>query len=148
MREIRRQALVAYSAEAMFDLVNDVDAYPEFLPWCKSAAINEEGEQDGVRYRIATIEVAKGGISRSFTTRNVLERPRRLQLELVDGPFRHLVGDWRFEPLDENACKVELQLTFEFSSGLMTLVFGPVFNQIGETMLDAFVRRARAQHGS
>lgn len=143
MRDIKRQALVPYPAEWMFDLVNDVDSYPEFLPWCRSADVKEEGEG----YRVATVEVAKGGVARSFTTRNTLERPERLQLELVDGPFRHLSGEWLFRSLGEDACKVELHLRFEFSSSLMNLVFGPVFNQIGETMLDAFVRRARAVHG-
>jgi len=144
VREIKRQALVPYSAEAMFDLVNDVDSYPEFLPWCRAARVEEEGEG----FRVASIDIAKGGVSRSFTTRNALDRPRSLRLELVNGPFRHLEGEWRFDALSEAACKVELHLRFEFASSIMNLVFGPVFNQIGETMLDAFVRRAKALHDS
>lgn len=144
MREVRKQALVPHSAEEMFDLVNDVDAYPEFLPWCKSASVLEEGEG----YRVASIEIAKGGIGKTFTTRNTLDRPGRLQIDLVEGPFRHLEGDWSFESLGDEACKVSLEMKFEFSSALMGMAFGPVFAQISNTMLDAFVKRARAVHGN
>ncbi|MDX1444008.1 MAG: type II toxin-antitoxin system RatA family toxin [Gammaproteobacteria bacterium] len=143
MREVNRSALVPHSAEAMFDLVNDVARYPEFLPWCRSSRVVEESDS----HMIATIEVAKGGIHQSFTTRNTLERPTRLQLQLENGPFRHLKGEWRFEPLDENACKVELHLEFEFSNRLISMAFGPVFNQVCESMLDAFVKRARQLDG-
>lgn len=143
MREVKKQALVPYSAQEMFDLVNDVDAYPEFLPWCRSASVSEEGED----YRVATIEIAKGGLHRSFTTHNRLRPPERLTIELVEGPFRHLTGVWTFDALGDDACKVAVHLQFEFSSALMNMMFGPVFSQIGETMLDAFVRRANALHG-
>lgn len=148
MREVRKQALVPHSAQAMFDLVNDVDAYPEFLPWCRSAGVKEEGEEGGKRYRIASIEIAMGGAHKTFTTRNTLEPPERLTIDLVEGPFKHLTGEWIFDSLGDDACKVSLCLKFEFSSGLMNMMFGPVFSQIGETMLDAFVRRARALHGN
>lgn len=144
MREVRRQALVPHSAEEMFDLVNDVDAYPEFLPWCSDASVREEGEG----WRVASISIAKGGVGKTFTTRNTLERPERLTLELVEGPFRHLTGVWTFDSLGDDACKVSVHLRFEFSSGLMNMVFGPVFNQISETMLDAFVRRAKVLYGN
>jgi len=144
MREVKKQALVPHSSEEMFDLVNDVDAYPEFLPWCASARVLEEG--DG--FRVANIEIAKGGVGKTFTTRNTLVRPTHLTIDLVEGPFRHLKGDWDFDSLGEDACKVSLHLQFEFSSVLMNMVFGPVFNQVSDTMLDAFVRRARAIHGN
>lgn len=144
MREVKKQALVPHSAEEMFDLVNDVDAYPEFLPWCSGARVVEEGKG----YRIASIDISKGGVGKTFTTRNKLERPRALTIDLVEGPFRHLEGDWVFDSLGDDACKVSLELKFEFSSGLMNIVFGPVFNQISDTMLDSFVRRARAVYGT
>ena len=144
MREVRKQALVPHSAEEMFDLVNDVDSYPEFLPWCRSAYVLEEGEG----FRVASIEIAKGGIGKTFTTRNALDRPRRLQIDLVEGPFRHLEGDWTFDSLGDAACKVSLEMKFEFSSALMGMAFGPVFGQISNTMLDAFVKRAHVVHGN
>lgn len=148
MREVRKQALVPHSAQTMFDLVNDVDAYPEFLPWCKSAEVQEEGEENGKAYRIASIEIAMAGAHKTFTTRNTLEPPERLVIDLVEGPFRHLTGEWVFDSLGEDACKVSLCLKFEFSSGLMSMVFGPVFKQVGDTMLEAFVRRAKALYGN
>ncbi len=144
MREVRKQALVPHSAQSMYDLVNDVDSYPEFLPWCKDARVEEEGEG----YRVASIDIAMGGVHKTFTTRNTLEPPQRQTIDLVEGPFRHLTGEWMFDSLGEDACKVSLCLKFEFASGLMNMMFGPVFNQIGETMLDAFVRRAKALNGN
>lgn len=127
----------------MFDLVNDVARYPEFLPWCRSTRVVEESDE----HMVATIEVAKGGIHQSFTTRNSLQPPERLELSLVEGPFRSLRGEWRFQPLSDEACKVELHLQFDFSNRIVSMAFGPVFNQVCETMLDAFVQRARQVHG-
>lgn len=143
MREVRKSALVPHSARQMFELVNDVDSYPEFLPWCADARVLEDGEG----YRIASIEISKGGVGKTFTTRNALAPPERLTIHLVEGPFRTLEGDWCFDALGEDACKVSLHLKFEFSSALMNVVFGPVFNQISDTMLESFVRRARVIHG-
>lgn len=144
MREVRKQALVPHSARAMYDLVNDVDAYPEFLPWCRNARVLEEGEG----FRIASIDIALGGAHKTFTTRNALEPPSRLTIDLVEGPFKHLTGEWVFDSLGDDACKVSLCMKFEFASTLMNMMFGPVFSQISDTMLDAFVRRAKALHGS
>lgn len=143
MREVNRSAIVPHSAEAMFDLVNDVASYPEFLPWCRSSRVDEESNS----HMVATIEVARGGIHQSFTTRNVLERPERLELELVKGPFHHLRGEWRFQALGDDACKIHLHIEFDFSNRLVSMAFGPVFKQVCESMLDAFVKRARQLHG-
>lgn len=143
MREVNRSALVPFPAEAMFDLVNDVASYPEFLPWCRNSRVLEESDEQ----MLATIDIARGGIHQSFTTRNTLQRPERLVLELVDGPFRSLYGEWRFESLREDACKVHLHLEFVFSNRLVSLAFGPVFSQVCESMLDAFVKRAQQVHG-
>ncbi|HEX6928321.1 MAG TPA: type II toxin-antitoxin system RatA family toxin [Gammaproteobacteria bacterium] len=144
MREVRKQALVPHSAQTMFDLVNDVDAYPEFLPWCRDARVKEEG--DG--FRVASIDIALAGAHKTFTTRNTLEPPERLTIDLVEGPFRHLTGEWVFDSLGEDACKVSLCLKFEFSSSIMSMMFGPVFKQMGDTMLEAFVRRAKTLYGN
>lgn len=144
MREVRRSALVPFPAAAMFDLVNDVAAYPDFLPWCSGSEVKEQSAD----HMIARVDVAKGGIHHSFTTRNTLDRPGSVKLELIDGPFRKLRGEWTFHSLGDQASKVELHLEFDFSSKLVSMVFGPVFNQIGESMLDAFVRRAEVLHGN
>lgn len=127
----------------MYDLVNDVESYPEFLPWCRSATVHERDEQQ-VR---ATIEIAKGAINKSFTTRNLLFAPQRIELHLLDGPFRRLEGAWRFETLRENASKVTLDLDYEFSSRILGMVLGPVFGQIADTLVEAFSRRAHQVYG-
>ncbi len=143
MTHISRSALVPYSAEAMFDLVDDVAAYPEFLPWCRGAEVLSRDE-DEVKARL---HIAKGAFNQSFTTVNRRLRPKLLEMRLVEGPFRHLEGFWRFEPLDEGACKVSLDIDFEFSSRLLSMTLGPVFKQITNTLVDAFVQRARAVYG-
>lgn len=143
MAHIKRSAEVPHSAEAMFDLVNDVDSYPRFLPWCRSAAVLEEGEG----WRRARIEMAKGPLHRSFTTRNELDPGRRIRIRLEDGPFRRLAGDWHFEPLDRGGCRVSLDLEFEFAGSFLHRAFGPIFNQIASTLVDSFCRRARQVHG-
>jgi len=140
---ISRSALVPYAAEAMFDLVDDVPAYPEFLPWCKGAyVLSDDGDEVTAR-----LEIAKGAFQQSFTTVNRRLRPKMLEMRLVEGPFRHLEGFWRFEPLDEGACRVSLDIDFEFSSKVLGLTLGPVFKQIANTLVDAFVQRARVVYG-
>lgn len=138
MREVDRSALVNFPARAMFDLVNDVARYPEFLPWCRNSEVLDESDAE----MLARIEIARGGLNRSFTTRNRLAPPEKIEIELVEGPFRHLRGAWRFTPLNDEACKVSLHLEFRFASRVMEMMLGPVFNQICESMLDAFVKRA------
>lgn len=140
---IQRSAAVAYRPEEMFDLVNDVDSYARFLPWCRSASVLERG--DGW-YR-ARIEMAKGPLHRSFTTRNELVPGRRVRIRLEDGPFRRLDGDWRFEPADRGGCRIELDLEFEFAGRFLHGALGPIFSQIASTLVDAFCRRAREVHG-
>ena len=143
MPRIQRSAVVPYSPEQMFDLVNDVESYPDFLPWCRSARVLARGD-DEVRARI---EMAKGALHRSFTTRNALEPHRRIRIRLVDGPFRRLAGDWHFDPEAQGGCRVHLDLEYEFAGRMLSAVIGPIFNQIAATMVDAFVRRARALYG-
>jgi len=144
MREIHRSALVPYTTTEMFELVNDVEAYPEFLPWCKAASVSELGEQD----REASLEFSRAGLHRRFTTRNHLDPAHRIRMELVNGPFRVLEGSWRFQPLGEAGSKVILDLRFEFASRLLEAVFAPVFAEVMNSLVDAFVTRARELHNA
>jgi len=142
--EVNRSALVEYSAEQMFTLVNDVAAYPQFLPWCKNATVLEESETE----LKGKIDLSKAGVKQSFTTLNTLDRPNSISMQLVEGPFSKLTGGWEFKALAENACKVSLQLEYDFSSAVLRAVVGPVFNQIANTMLEAFVKRASEIYGN
>lgn len=127
----------------MFALVNDVRAYPEFLPWCRATRVLEESDT-GMR---ASLELARNGVQKWFTTVNTLVPGERIDLRLADGPFRHLEGHWTFQPLGEGGCQIELDIAFEFDSLLLNLSFGPVLEQIFASLLDAFVRRAGELHG-
>lgn len=130
--------MVAHSAAQMFDLVADVESYPDFLPWCHATRVVSRDEQQVC----GRIEVARLGIHQTFTTCNRFERPHRMDIDLLDGPFRRLTGGWRFLALREDACKVELDLDFEFSGRLIDKAFGAVFNQIANSLVDAFCKRA------
>ena len=140
---VDRSALVGYSAGQMYALVEDIESYPRFLPWCSSAAVTE---RDGTR-TVATMHVNFRGIREQFTTANTNEPGRMITMQLVSGPFRHLLGHWRFTPLAEDACKVEFRLEYEISSRLLERVIGPVFQHIANSFMDAFVRRAEQMHG-
>ncbi|MGH8273373.1 MAG: type II toxin-antitoxin system RatA family toxin [Gammaproteobacteria bacterium] len=142
MREIHRSALVPYSAEDMFELVNDVDSYPRFLPWCKDSGVRELGENE----REASLEFSRAGLHRRFTTHNRLTPGRVIEMSLVNGPFRVLEGHWRFQPLDEAGSKVTLDLRFEFAARLLEAVFAPMFADLMNSLVDAFVARARELH--
>ena len=144
MSIIKRSALVHYSPAEIYALVNDVASYPEFLPWCRSARVLESSDSE----MTASVEIAKGMLNRSFTTHNQLDPPHSIELTLVDGPFKKLQGSWQFSPLKtENACKVSLQLEFEFESTMMSLAAGPIFTQIGNSLVDAFCKRAVEVYG-
>lgn len=143
MSTVNKSALIQYSAGQMFDLVNDIDAYPQFLPWCRSAGIVRQSADD----LDARIEIAKGRVHKSFTTRNLLHYPERIDLQLLDGPFSRLQGSWQFQPLRDDACKVSLRLEFEFSNALLRAAIGPIFNYIADTMVDSFCKRARQVYG-
>lgn len=143
MTIVSRSALVAYAASEMYALVDDIKTYPDFLPWCKTATVLSRDE-DEVR---ASIELARGGIQKSFTTCNRLQHNKMIEMRLVEGPFRHLEGFWRFDALGERACKVSLDMDFEFSSKLVGMAIGPVFNQIVNSLVDAFCARAVDVYG-
>lgn len=136
--QIHKTALVMHPPERMFQLVNDVARYPEFLPWCAQTEIHEQSDD----HIVASMDIAKGGIRHRLTTRNQLESSEIIDITLVDGPFRNLIGRWHFKPLGEQACKVVLTLEFEFSGSLARMTFGQVFSQAANTLVDAFCQRA------
>ncbi|WP_445397323.1 SRPBCC family protein [Zobellella sp. An-6] len=144
MPSITRSALVMFSAQQMYELVNDVDSYPQFLPGCVASRVLSESDNT----LTAALDVAKAGIRKTFTTRNLLKPNQRIEMELVDGPFKSLSGGWTFTPLDVDACKVELKLHFEFTSRLVELAFGGVFKELTNAMVHAFSERAREVYGS
>ncbi|QKT02602.1 type II toxin-antitoxin system RatA family toxin [Ectothiorhodospiraceae bacterium 2226] len=144
MTTISKSALVQYTPAQMFAMVDRIEDYPAFIPWCESAEIHERLE-DEVR---ATLRIAHSGIRKSFTTRNRTQKDKMIEMRLVEGPFRRLEGYWRFDPLGDSGCKVSFDISFEFSSRLVGLVFGPVFSQIANTLVDVFIRRAHQVYGN
>ncbi len=144
MSHTHRSALVHYSPAEMYQLVNSINEYAGFLPWCRSSRILSQTETEIV----ACIEIARSVLNKTFTTRNTLTRDKRIDLELVDGPFKKLQGYWQFDALKtENACKVSLDLEFEFDSAMISIAAKPVFMQIATTMVDAFCKRAVEVYG-
>lgn len=143
MREVHRSAIVPYPAPAMYALVADLESYPQFLPGCSGSAVLERGA-DSV---LASLSLSKGPFQASFTTRNVLEPPRRMTMELVDGPFSSLHGEWMLVPLGEHGCRIELRVNFEFASSTRDLLLGPAFELTCGGLVDAFVSRAKKLYG-
>ena len=143
MTTINKSALVPYTAAEMFALVDDIEAYPEFLPGCRRTQVHSRSA-DEVR---ATIELSKGGVEKAFTTCNRIQQNKMIEVRLIEGPFKHLNGFWRFDPLGEDGCKVALDLEFEFASRLLSAVVGPVFSQIANSLVDSFLKRAVEVYG-
>ncbi|MCM5510918.1 SRPBCC family protein [Vibrio coralliilyticus] len=139
MKQVSRSALVSFSAEQMFKLVNDVASYPEFLPGCSGSRVIESSGSA----MVASVDVSKAGISKTFTTSNELISGEAILMNLVDGPFKTLKGGWFFTALDDKACKVELKLEFEFSSKMIEMAFGKIFNELTSNMVNAFTQRAK-----
>jgi len=135
--QIRRSAIVNRSDSHMFDLVNDVEAYPRRFAWCAGASVTARGDDE----LLARLELRVGGMTQAFTTRNRLEPPRRIGLELVDGPFRSLSGSWEFTALGASGCKVALALDFEYA-GLMAPIMRAGFQKLADRMVDEFCREA------
>ncbi|OHU87680.1 MULTISPECIES: type II toxin-antitoxin system RatA family toxin [Pseudoalteromonas] len=143
MPQIEKTALVMYSSQEMFDLVNDVDAYPAFLPNCSDAKILQANEQS----MTASLEISKAGLKKWFTTKNSFDG-MTVHMQLVEGPFKSLHGQWQFIELDDQACKVSLKLEFEFANKLIEMAFGKVFNEVAKSMVAAFTQRARTVYGA
>ncbi|MGB3726678.1 MAG: type II toxin-antitoxin system RatA family toxin [Glaciecola sp.] len=139
MPSINKNALVPYSAEQMYNLVNDVAAYQTFLPGCKQSAILEQSNTS----MTAKMLLAKAGIEQVLVTQNTLVPNQRIDMQLAQGPFKSLSGGWTFTPLSDQACKIELSLNFTFSSKLIDLAFGKVFNTLTNNMVKAFSDRAK-----
>jgi ribosome-associated toxin RatA of RatAB toxin-antitoxin module len=138
MAHVEKSVLVAHTPERMFELVDRVEDYPVFLPWCGGTELKSRDEH----HTVATIHIAYLGIRQSFTTENTKIHPREMRIKLRDGPFSELEGGWSFIPLGEEACKVEFSLQYEFSSRVLETILAPVFSHITHTFVDAFVRRA------
>jgi len=135
--------MVGYSARQMFDLVDAVESYPDFLPWCGGAHVHHRDEHS----TRATIRIAYRGIRQSFTTENLKEPPAAMHMKLVKGPFRALDGSWLFHDLSGRGCRIEFRLRYEFSNRLLEKLVGPVFGYIANTLIDGFVRRAEKVYG-
>lgn len=143
MPTVNRSALVRHSPQAMFDLVNDFERYPEFLPGCRRIRLIERDEE----HLIGELTLGKAGVEQSFTTRNDLYGPERIEISLVNGPFKHLRGRWLFMSVGQQACKISLEMNFEFSNRLLGMAFGKLFNQMAKQQVEAFTRRADVVYG-
>lgn len=143
MPKIARSALVKFPAQTMYDLVSDVESYPDFLPWCEEARILKK---EGGLVEAALV-VAKGKIRQTFSTRNQLKSGVSIEMELLEGPFSRLNGIWQFKSLGPEGCKVSLEMDFEVSNSLLQGTLSPMFGQLMNTMVGAFSRRAEQLYG-
>jgi ribosome-associated toxin RatA of RatAB toxin-antitoxin module len=138
MNVVEKTVLVMHSAEQMYALVDAVEEYPKFLPWCDGIDLLERTEAS----TSATLHINYHGIKQNFTTQNIKTFPHNMEIELKNGPFKHLDGSWRFIELRENACKIEFRLNYEFANSFLEKLIAPVFNLIANTFVDGFVARA------
>ena len=143
MRRATRNALVPYTPAQMFRLVDEAEHYPDFLPWCSSAVVHY---RDATSVE-ATLEMRRAGLRKSFRTRNTQVFAEFIRIELADGPFRTLEGDWTFSPIGELGCRVELDISFEFESAMLDRLLGHFFEETLNSLVDAFTRRAQDVYG-
>lgn len=143
MKKISKHALVMYSAKQMYDLVDDIASYSEFLPWCNNSV--ELSRNDNTV--TASLAIKYSGLSKSFTTKNINTAYEKIEMTLVDGPFKHLHGVWRFEPLGDDGTKILLDMEFAFSNRLLDMTVGNVFGHIANSLVDAFIQRAKTVYG-
>jgi len=143
MRTVNRSAIVPFSAEAMFALVKDVQAYPEFLPWCAATTLHSAAADE----LVASLKVGFGAFSSEFSTRNRFAEPEWMTMQLVEGPFSSLEGRWSFQQLSADGCEISLQISFDFANALADLSLGVAFEKICNDLIDAFIRRAHALYG-
>ena len=143
MAAITRSALVGYGAHQMYALVEKIEAYPEFLPWCRSAEIIERRENSTT----AKLSVGLKGISQSFTTENLNRPGESISMRLVEGPFKSFGASWKFIALGDRASRIEFTMDYQLSAGLLAKVLGPLFDHIANTMVDAFHKRAQSVYG-
>ncbi|MCC2624656.1 MAG: ubiquinone-binding protein [Burkholderiales bacterium] len=138
MIEIRKSVLVPYSPEKMYNLVTDIENYPKYLPWCSGSEIKEKVDNTVT----ARVDIEYLKIKTHFTTKNINHPHEKIELELVDGPFKHLAGSWRFIRLGDNGCKIDFVLQYKFSNILLEKIIGPVFNYISKNIVDCFIKEA------
>jgi ribosome-associated toxin RatA of RatAB toxin-antitoxin module len=143
MREVKRSALVPFTAAQMFALVEDIERYPEFVPWVSRAELVSRSENEVV----GRLEMHRSGLRERFTTRNILAPPRQITLTLVDGPFRTLEGHWTFDPIADRGTKVGLTVRFEFANPMLAMLLTRSFEKNCGELVDAFIARARAVYG-
>jgi ribosome-associated toxin RatA of RatAB toxin-antitoxin module len=143
VRKVSRSALVPFSADQMYALVEDFLAYPDFLPWCTGATLHFRDEETIE----ASLALQRGGIRKSFTTRNTLQPGIAMGIALVGGPFQHLAGGWQFEQLGEDGSKVSLELDFEFENRVTDTLFGRYFESTCNSLIDSFTQRAHEIYG-
>jgi ribosome-associated toxin RatA of RatAB toxin-antitoxin module len=143
MKRVTRSAIVEHGAAQLYSLVEDIERYPEFLPWCLASRVHER-TADSTR---ATLTVGMPGLRQSFTTRNVNRPGQSIEMQLVEGPFKLFAATWRFHPLSASACRIEFTLRYEFSSRTLARLLEPLFDQIASSMVDAFTRRADTLYG-
>ncbi len=143
MAVVHKTVFIGYSAEQMFDLVAKVEDYPKFLPWCGGVKVLERSDDR----LVASLAINFHGVKQSFTTANVNQRPTQMTMKLVDGPFKVMDGVWTFKALRPDACKIELDMRYEFSSMILEQLIGPVFGMIANNMVDSFCKRAETVYG-
>jgi ribosome-associated toxin RatA of RatAB toxin-antitoxin module len=143
MAVVHKSVLLHYSAEQMFTLVDRVEDYPAFLPWCGGVEVRDRSADR----LVAAIQINYHGVKQSFTTENSNTPPTQMTMKLVEGPFEHLDGTWTFTPLREDACKIEFDLHYEFSSKILEKLIGPVFAKIADSFVDSFCKRAETVYG-
>ena len=143
MPDIQRVEIVKYTPAEMYDLVNDIRKYPEFIPWCHNTDVLDEND-DEIK---ATLHFQGGGFTKSFTTHNRLQKNKMAEIRLIDGPFKHLEGFWRFDLEGDKECKIMLDLEFELAGGLLNMAFGPLFHQVANKLVESFCDRAKDVYG-
>lgn len=143
MAQVSRSALIGYSAQQMFDLVNDIEQYPQFMQGCRSARVLSSSPTE----LVGELTLAKAGITQTFTTRNLLDAPHSIDMKLEEGNFSSFSAVWRFEALTESACKVSFEMSFAFSSGLIEMAAGKLISGSANSLVDALVDRATLVYG-
>ena len=143
MAAVHKTVFLGYSAEQMFALVDRVEDYPQFLPWCGGVEVRERQENK----LVATLSINYRGVVQTFTTENVNTPPTTMKMTLLEGPFKQLDGSWDFKPLRADACKVDFELRYEFSNKLLEQLIGPVFSMIANSFVDSFCKRAETVYG-
>lgn len=143
MTEISKTAVVPYTPSEMYALVNDIESYPVFLPWCTAAKISNKKDES----LIATLSLAMGKIKQSFTTENTMREGSRIDMRLIEGPFKHLTGYWKFNPEDEQSCHIQLHMNYEFKNKIIKYTLGKMFYTVMNTLVESFVQRAQQVYG-